>query len=144
MSVSLREITKENVRAVCGLGLRPEQRDYVAPNVRSLAEAYVEPLAWPRAIYADEEPVGFLMLHANDEAKEYFLWRFMIAAEHQGKGYGRRALELLADEVRARGGTSLRSSFEEGEHGPRGFYLGFGFTETGKQVGGEIEITLPL
>ncbi|HEX3054544.1 MAG TPA: hypothetical protein VHP82_00215, partial [Gaiellaceae bacterium] len=60
MPVSLRPETKENVRAVCGLGLRPEQREYVAPNVRSIAEAYVEPLAWPRAIYADEEPVGFL------------------------------------------------------------------------------------
>ena len=144
MTVTLREVTKENVREVAGLGLPPEQRDYVAPNVRSLAEAYVEPLAWPRAIYAGDEPGGFLMLHANDETQEYFLWRLMVAGEHQGKGYGRRALELLVDEVRARGGTSLRSSFEEGEHSPRGFYLGFGFQETGKRVGNETEITLPL
>jgi diamine N-acetyltransferase len=144
MAVSLRPVTKENLRAVCGLGLRPEQREYVAPNVRSLAEAYVEPLAWPRAIYADDEPVGFLMMRMNDEKREYFLWRFMIAADHQGKGYGREALELLVAEVRGRGGTSIRSSYQRGEHSPRGFYLGFGFEETGEEHGGETVITLPL
>src|SRR4051794_35797297 len=112
MTVSLRLVTKENVRAVAGLGVRPEQREDVAPNVRSLAEAYVEPPAWPRAIYADDEPVGFLMLHANDDEREYFLWRFMIAGDHQGKGYGRDALALLVEEVRGRGGTLLRSSYE--------------------------------
>jgi diamine N-acetyltransferase len=144
MAVSLRPVTKENLRAVCGLGLRPEQREYVAPNVRSLAEAYVEPLAWPRAIYADDEPVGFLMMRMNDEKREYFLWRFMIAADHQGKGYGREALELLVAEVRGRGGTSIRSSYQRGEHSPRGFYLGFGFEETGEEHGGEAVITLQL
>jgi diamine N-acetyltransferase len=144
MAVSLRPVTKENLRAVCGLGLRPEQREYVAPNVRSLAEAYVEPLAWPRAIYADDEPVGFLMMRMNDEKREYFLWRFMIATDHQGKGYGREALELLVAEVRGRGGTSIRSSYQRGEHSPRGFYLGFGFEETGEEHGGETVITLPL
>jgi diamine N-acetyltransferase len=144
MAASLRPVTKENVRAVCGLGLRPEQREYVAPNVRSLAEAYVEPLAWPRAIYADDEPVGFLMMRMNDEKREYFLWRFMIATDHQGKGYGREALELLVAEVRGRGGTSIRSSYQRGEHSPRGFYLGFGFEETGEEHGGETVITLPL
>jgi len=144
MPVSLRPVTKENVRAVCGLGLRPEQRDYVAPNVRSLAEAYVEPLAWPRAIYAGDEPVGFLMVHANDEQREYFLWRLMIAAEHQGKGYGREALALLADELRARGATELTSSYEPGDHSPRGFYLGLGFEETGKVYEGEVVIRLQL
>jgi diamine N-acetyltransferase len=144
MPVSLRPVTKENIRAVTGLGLRPEQREYVAPNVRSIAEAYVEPLAWPRAIYADEEPIGFLMVHANDEEKEYFLWRFMIAAEHQHRGYGRRALELLVEEVRARGGTSIRSSYVPGEHSPRGFYLAFGFEETGEVLHDETEIRLQL
>jgi diamine N-acetyltransferase len=144
MTVSLRLVTGENFREVIALSVRPEQREYVADNVRSLAEAYLEPLAWPRAIYADDEPVGFLMMHMNDDTLEYFLWRFMIAADHQGKGYGREALELLVAEVRGRGGTSLRSSYERGEHSPRGFYLGFGFEETGEELGGEAVITLPL
>ena len=144
MAAELREVTRDNFKAVIELAVAPEQREYVADNVRSLAEAWLEPKAWVRAVYADGEAVGFLMVHADDEKQEYFLWRFMIDAAHQGKGYGRSALELLVDEVRARGGTRLRSSYEPGEHSPRGFYLGFGFEETGKVVGGEIEIRLQL
>jgi len=128
--VELREVTRETVRAVCGLGVRPEQRDYVAPNVRSIAEAYFEPRAWFRAVYAGDEPVGFLMVREDTEQNEFYLWRFMIAAEHQGKGYGRRALELLVDTIRGRGATELISSYVPGEHSPRGFYLRLGFEET--------------
>ena len=125
------------------LAVGPEQRDYVADNVRSLAEAYLEPLAWPRAIYVDDEPVGS-DAHVNDEAKEYFLWRFMIAAEHQGKGYGRSALELLVDEVRLRGGSTLTASHGIGEHSPAGFYSAFGFVETGEVAHDETVIKLQL
>ena len=32
-------------------------------NERSMAQATEHPEAWPRAIYAGDEPVGFLMLH---------------------------------------------------------------------------------
>jgi diamine N-acetyltransferase len=144
MPVSLHPVTRENFRQVIELAVSPEQREYVADNVRSLAEAYLEPKAWPRAIYADDEPVGFLMVHANDEKQEYFLWRLMIAAGQQGNGYGRSALELLADELRARGATELTSSYEPGDHGPRGFYLGLGFEETGKIYEGEVVIRLRL
>jgi diamine N-acetyltransferase len=144
MPVSLRPVTRDNFRQVVGLAVGPEQRSYVADNVRSLAEAYLEPLAWPRAIYADDEPVGFLMVHMNDEKREYFLWRLMIADGHQGRGYGRDALALLADELRTRGGTELKSSYEPGDHSPRGFYLGLGFEESGEVYEGEVVIRLPL
>jgi diamine N-acetyltransferase len=52
----------------------------------SLAQAFVEPRAWVRAVYADEEPVGFMMVRIDGDKNEFFLWRFMIAAAHQGKG----------------------------------------------------------
>lgn len=35
--------------------------------------------------------MGFVMLDDNPEEQEYFLWRLMVDAEHQGRGYGRRA-----------------------------------------------------
>ena len=37
MKVTLREVTQDNVRAVCRLAVRPTQGDYVAPNAVSLA-----------------------------------------------------------------------------------------------------------
>ena len=52
---------------------------------------------WIRAIYAGEEPVGFLMTSEAPDRGEYFLWRLMIAGPYQGKGYGRQAIQLLID-----------------------------------------------
>ncbi len=96
-------------------------------------------------MYDGETPVGFLMLHVDTEAETYFLWRFMIAADQQGKGFGRRALDLAVEHVRGLpGATALGSSFVPGEHGPRDFYLRYGFVETGEVDHGEHEIRLSL
>lgn len=143
--VTLREITRETVRAVCALDVRPEQRGYVAPNAVSIAQAHFEPSAWFRAVYAGDEPVGFVMLFVDTGKTEYFLWRFMIDAEHQGKGYARRALDLVVDHVRGLpGARELVSSYVPGEHGPRDFYLRYGFVDTGEVDDGENVIRLAL
>ena len=96
-------------------------------------------------MYADETPVGFAMLHADPEQEAYFLWRFMIAAEHQGKGYGRRALDLVVAHVREQpGAKELLSSYVPGEDGPGEFYRRYGFAETGDADEGELVIRLEL
>jgi diamine N-acetyltransferase len=142
-NVSLREVTAETVRVICALRVRPEQEQYVAPNAVSIAQASFEPRAWFRAIYVDETPVGFVMLYDDAEAEEYFLWRLMVDADHQGKGYARQALDLLIDYVRTRPGASeLRSSYVEGDDGPAEFYRRYGFVPTGDMEESEIEITL--
>ena len=53
----------------------------------------------------------------------YHLWRLLVDAGHQGKGYGRRAVELAYDYVRAsRARPSLLTSWVPGERGPEEFY----------------------
>jgi diamine N-acetyltransferase len=142
--VSLREITAETLRSILNLKVAPQQEHCVAPNAVSIAEAHFSDRAWFRAIYADETPVGFLMLELPDpndpdDAPVYFLWRLMIGADHQGKGYGRRAIELLVDHVRALpGATALLTSYVPGEAGPRDFYRKLGFVETGEIDDGEV------
>jgi len=143
--LSLREITHETVRAICDLEVAPEQTEFVASNARSIAEAYFQPKAWFRAIYAGGTPVGFVMLYDDPEEARYFLWRFMIAAEHQGKGYGKAALDRLVDYVRNRpNATELRCSYVPGEAGPGAFYAKYGFVETGELLHGENVISLAL
>jgi diamine N-acetyltransferase len=67
----------------------------------SIAQAYFRPKAWFRAIYADETPVGFVMLYdshlgAQLPQRDYYeVWLFMIDARYQSKGFGRRAMELV-------------------------------------------------
>lgn len=145
--VTLREITAETVFDIIELSgtlTEPKSR-FVASNAVSIAQAYFSDHAWFRAIYADETPVGFLMIADRPEEPEYFLWRFMIGGHHQGKGFGRRAIELLADHVRTRpGATELLVSCGQGEGSPEGFYLKMGFKHNGKQYGHEIGLGLML
>ncbi len=144
--VSLREVTRETVRAICALDVTPEQRSFVAPNAISIAEAYFQPKAWFRAVYAGDVPVGFLMLYDDPEAPRYFLWRLMIAASHQGKGYGRQALQLLIEHVRTRPrAVALETScVPASAGGPEPFYRSLGFEPTEETMEREIVLCLPL
>jgi diamine N-acetyltransferase len=137
--VTLREVTAATVRSICDLDVAPNQKSFVAPNSVSIAQAHFEPNAWFRAIYAGDEPVGFVMLEANEDKVEYFLWRLMIASGHQRKGYGQRAVQLLIEHVRTLpGATTLLTSYVPGEAGPQKFYESLGFEATGEVDDGEI------
>lgn len=145
--VSLREITAETVVQVCELSdtLSPAHQQMVDANALSIAEAYFEPKAWFRAIYAAETPVGFLMLYDDPDEPEYFLWRFMLAAPYQGLGFGRQAIALLLDYVRTRpGARELLTSCGEGEGSPEGFYTRLGFQRTGEVDDDEVVLRLPM
>ena len=137
--VRLLEVTGETVRAICLLQVAPEQRGSVAPNAVSLAEAMFEPKAWFRAIVADGVPVGFVMLSVDTATPAYYLWRYMIDARYQGRGYGRAALALVLDHVRSLPqARELLVSWVPGPDGPEGFYLGLGFEPTGEVDEGEV------
>jgi diamine N-acetyltransferase len=144
-TISLREVTAETVRDICRLDVSEEQKHFVAPNAVSIAQAYFEPKAWFRAIYADETPVGFLMLYDDPEEPIYFLWRYMIDAVYQKLGFGKQAMDLLLEHVRTRPGAhEITLSCHPGEDGPEPFYRRFGFTLTGRMLGNETEMRIDL
>ena len=78
--------------------VEPEQEPYVATNARSIAEAHFEPRSWFRAIYADDDPVGFVMAF-RDPPKEFWVWRFMIDAGHQAQVRGCAHLNCSSEEA---------------------------------------------
>jgi diamine N-acetyltransferase len=143
--VTLREITAETVRSVCELEVKPEQRGFVATNAVSIAQAHFAPKAWFRAVYADETPVGFVMLQDDPDTPRYYVWRFMIAGEYQGLGFGHRAMELVIAYVRTRPvATEITLSYVPGEGSARDFYERLGFQDTGEQHGPESVMRLVL
>jgi diamine N-acetyltransferase len=142
--VELREITSETVRQVTALAVAPDQEGYVASNAISIAEAYFQPKAWFRAIAAGDELVGFAMVYRDATVGEFYVWRFMIDARHQGHGYGRRAVELLVEEARADGAERVTLSVVPGDRSAIEFYKRLGFVETGEIHGQEIELALQL
>ena len=144
--VTLREVTKENLWDIFKLEVAPEQSRYVATNEMSIAQAYFDrEIAWFRAIYADETPVGFLMLSDDANEQRYFLWRLMIDAHYQKLGFAKRALELLFDYVRTRpGAKEILVSYRPGDAGPQGFYEKLGFVPTGEMLGDEVVLRRDL
>jgi diamine N-acetyltransferase len=145
-TVTLREVTKEDLGEILRLRVAPEQERFVAPNAVSIAQAHFHPdIAWFRAIYADETPVGFLMLHDEPARPMYHLWRFMIDRRFQGRGYGARAMELVIEHVRGRpGSVELTLSHVPGDGAPDGFYERLGFVHTGEEDEGELVMRIPL
>jgi diamine N-acetyltransferase len=142
MTVELRPITAENFQAVIKLAVRPEQSDFVAPNVRGIAETHIYPDAVPRAVYADDEPVGFVLFHPIDKdkpAEGHCIVRLMIDHRFQGRGLGREALEAAVDwTVRERGADRVRLSVVPENEQARALYRSAGFAETGELDDGEL------
>ncbi len=149
--VTLTEITRDSIATVLALAVAPDQRRLVATNAESIAEAHFRKGAWFRAIEADGEPVGFVMLfdpslpgatmEADDRPDDLMLWRFMIDHRHQRRGIGRAALDLIVAHARTRPGiVRLVSSYVPGDGGPRDFYLTYGFVETGEIDDDEVVI----
>ncbi|MGL6338304.1 MAG: GNAT family N-acetyltransferase, partial [Waterburya sp.] len=113
-----------------------EQENFVASNAVSIAQAHFYPeVAWFRAIYADDTPVGFVMLadSSANSSYTYYIWRLMIDSRFQKWGFGRRAVELILQHVKTRPQAKyLLTSCAPGEESPRGFYETIGFAYTGE------------
>ncbi|MFC4159508.1 GNAT family N-acetyltransferase [Chitinimonas lacunae] len=145
--VSLREVTPDNLEQIIGLQVAPDQEVFVEPNAVSLAEAFLHKAhTWVRAIYADERPVGFLMLKSSPEPAVYGLWRLMVDYRFQGAAFGSRAVEQVIEHVRKQPGARRISLFcipQDGHPGPFYERLGFVYT-TGEVEEGELRMHLDL
>ncbi|MDD6160996.1 MAG: GNAT family N-acetyltransferase [Oscillospiraceae bacterium] len=111
--IRFEEITNKNIWKVCTLEPFDNQKDFVAENIQSLAEAYATRNegnnALPLAVYDDDLLIDFVMIGKGtvgneDEsdliAQNYCLWRLMIDKNFQGKGYGRQTLDAVIDFVK--------------------------------------------
>jgi diamine N-acetyltransferase len=152
-AVSLRPITPSNRTAVEALRVAVGQEAFVDGVGRSLADAADMPDAnpWYRAVYAGAVPVGFVML--GDDVPpgnphlpwRYYLWRMLIDARFQGRGYGRAGLDRVVAYLRTRPGAEvLVTSVVPGVGSPMGFYQRYGFRPTGEMFDHEHVLQLRL
>jgi GNAT superfamily N-acetyltransferase len=153
VAVTLRELTDDNREAVLALAVAPEQERFVGTVANALADAAEYPHAkpWYRAVYAADEPVGFVMLSWNCEPQPpdiigpWFLWKIIIDRRYQGHGYGAEVVRQVAGIIRAAGATELLTSYVPDGDGPAGFYERLGFVPTGDFDGdGEPIVRLDL
>ncbi len=146
-----REITRETLNAVMRLKLRPGQEHLVAPNSVTIAQAsYEQPGGYVWGLWDGDDPVGLLaMIHPReyphiepgDDLDGAYIWRLMIAADHQGKGYGAAAIAECRVQARNWGLPRVATSVVDAPDSSIGFYERLGFGRTGAVVDDEIVLS---
>jgi len=160
--------TWEEYEELIQLELREEQKDakaFLPSNLQSFADAFVWQLTTGSApllygVYHGDTPVGFVMLNHSepenqydsfrvDGAKEsvYYLWRLMIDKNHQGKGYGKAALQSVIEHVRTTkpfGAASWLYTSVQPYNPAFGLYLSVGFEDTGGTDGNKNDLRIKI
>ena len=137
VTITFREITSDNYSQVLNLKITPEQEaaKFVSPVVRSLADAWFyreEGITYPKAVYADEDLVGFIMYELDTEEQQVFIWRFLIDQRYQGKGYGRQTIEAVLAMAKEQAQiTKVVADYVDGNEPMKKILLDLGFEETG-------------
>lgn len=143
--VSLRTITRDNFYDIVDLKVGAGQSSFVAPNVYSLAQAWLEQSFEPIAVYQGDKLVGFTMYGYEDPPGRWWIIRLMIDERFQNRGYGRAAMQLLIPlMVERHGMLQIVTSYEPGNDVAGGLYRALGFQETGEMDDGERVVVLDI
>lgn len=157
--ITLRKITLENRRAIFNLEVSEDQRRFVASNLSSVASCYVlatnDRHPFPFAIYADEQPVGFVMITYKITGYElptiaddsYCILRLMFDKQYQNRGYGREAMTKILEFIRtfpAGPAHYCWISYKADNMAAKKLYESYGFRDNGESIGDEIITVLQL
>ena len=151
--IIFKEITNANIWKVCLLEPFENQKDFVAENMQSLAEAYATRNegnnALPLAVYNDFDLIGFIMIgkgtvgnenESNLIKENYSLWRLMIDKKYQRKGLGKQTIDAAINLIRTFPFGEAKKvwlSYEKENTRARDIYRKYGFVENGEMCGNE-------
>ena len=145
--VHFQKITEENFKAIVEMK-RPDNEAFVAPNIYSLAQAWLyreNGDVYPFAIYEEDNLVGFMMLDEDLEERCLVIWRIMFPVEYQNKGYGTQAIREI---IRLAGESGkydfLILDYVPGNDIAKHVYEKLGFRPTREMNNGEVEMRLDL
>nr|WP_316630091.1 GNAT family N-acetyltransferase [uncultured Brevundimonas sp.] len=145
--IEARALDRDGVNALIRLKVGDDQTRLVSPNAVTIAQAYVEPHAWVRGLWAGGDAVGLVAMidpRPDDPVNEddlpedaAYLWRLMIDSAHQGRGYGRQAVEIAIEQARRWGFAKLCLHLSQEAGNALAFYRRFGFEPTDRVDDGE-------
>ena len=159
--LELKKINRNNVADILKLEVFDSQKSFVATNNSSIIEAYIAITennhVFTFGIYNDDTPVGFLMIGFDVNSDEedapkiakgnYNIWRFMIDKDFQGKGFGKKAMNLALEFINTFPCGIAKYcwlSYESDNDLARQLYKSVGFVETDEKDGEEIVAILKL
>jgi diamine N-acetyltransferase len=154
MSIKLIQLTVENWQGVINLEVKESQKEYIAPNVMTIAQSKFYPELEVQAIAEEDQFVGLVAYFPSfdfpDVGPEYldfsFILRFMIDKGHQGRGYGRKAMEILLEEMKQKNPNlkEVHLTVVPENSAAKQFYEKIGFHPTNKILFGEDEYALKV
>jgi diamine N-acetyltransferase len=136
------------------LSVRPDQQRFVADYAPIaaivLAKSFVRPegFVWaPYGIYVGAALAGMLALaYEPGSADKYWIYHFFIDQAHQGRAYGRRALQALIELLRDTypACRQIQLTVHPANLPAQRLYAGAGFQPTGEIIDGEPVYRLEL
>ena len=159
--LELKKINRNNIGEILKLEVFDNQKSFVATNNSSIIEAYIAITenndVFTFGIYKDDTPVGFLMIgfdvNSDEEgapkvAKEnYNIWCLMIDKKFQGKGFGKKAIDLALEFINSFPCGIAKYcwlSYESDNDVAQQLYKSIGFVETDEKDGEGIVAILKL
>lgn len=142
-AIQLQPLTARTWRDCAALRVADDQRGFVRDNLYSIAEAQFYPDVRSRAVLAGATLVGYALWGIDDASGQWKLFRLMIDAAQQGKGYGRAAMALVLGDIAAqptRSDTLLRVATANTR--AIGLYARLGFRPDLEQ-GDHLQLRLP-
>jgi diamine N-acetyltransferase len=151
-------VLRAHVLPLIGLAVRPDQLDLVSSNAKTLAEAAYETGSCVWGLWDDATLVGLMAMinpgehpwgddpfvDPRDGTPAAYLWRLMVGAGFQGRGYGAAALDMAFRQSRAWGYSRLIAHVSDAPHSNLPFYQHRGFYSTGVIDDGELIIAVDL
>jgi len=140
-TLELRPVDVTNYARIIALELAPGQEAYVASNAKALAEAAYVAGQEVAGAWLGDQPVGLAAwgpYYVDDdylgspEKGSSILEHVMIAAPFQGRGLGRRLVELVSQRMLARPGCRRAVlAVHESNTKARALYAGLGYRQFG-------------
>lgn len=143
--IQLKEITPQNWRLP--LRVSSQQEKYVANSTTLLARAYAYQHLGSVAyvIYEDKLPVGMALYYDCPALNAYDFSQLFIDERYQGKGYGKKATQLIIDRMKQeRRFEKIVLCYVEGNEGARVLFESLGFKHTGDVDDDEITMALMI
>lgn len=132
--LKLEQITEDNYEKVISLKTKYSQEKFLAPNIKSLADAYLyrNDDVTPFAVLNDEEVVGFILFDVDEnDSSTSIIWRMMIDEKYQGNGYGKELLEIAKTYSIKNGFKSMIADYVQGNEIMKHALMKSGFYEDG-------------
>ncbi len=145
MEIKLRAIDRSSWEECCDLEVEEGQKNFVASNTYSLAQAAYEPDTYPMGIYLGDKMAGFIMWDFDSNICVWEMCRLMVDKKYQRQGVGEAAVRELLRLVTAKlGHIMFYTSAEAANEAAISLYEKIGFKKNGRIVYDEVMMEIQL